>query len=472
MRALLRSYGQMMCLASLVSGLLLAPAIAAIPDDMLYDDQGQLLNVSPIPTSRPDPTLSYGTTDVSIAQPTPRPSPEEAFGVSTATISEMVARESTSRATSERLLTLQSGDTLAGLLKRGGFSSREAANVIKLMQQRINVRRLQIGMTFAIAYHSDKESDTLTPVGVHFKDKSNFDHYLIFDDALSWFAFRTVRPVQRYLVYASGIIENNIYNAVEDQDVPNSALDEFIRVLGFSVDFQREVRSGDEFELLYEREIDQLTGKDLNSGTLHYAGLRLSGDTMSFFRFENRDGIVGWYDRDGQSAVRTLMRTPIAGARMSSKYGMRRHPVTGYNAMHRGVDFAAPKGTPIIAAGSGVVQKSGWFGNYGRYVRIRHTGRYATAYAHMTRIADGVTAGARVRQGQIIGYVGSTGRSTGPHLHYEVLVNNKQVNPLTVKLPSGEGLESEELDDFANIVDSIEQEVASRGQVLFAANDN
>ena len=462
----------MVCLASLVSGLLMPGAMAAIPDDMLYDDQGQRLNISPVPTTRPDPTLSYGTTDVSIAQPTPRPSPEEAFGVSTATVSEMVARESTSRATSEKILTLQSGDTLASLLKRGGFSSREAANVISLMQQRINVRRLQIGMGFAIAYHADSQSDELSPVGIHFKDKSNFDHYLVFDDALSWFAFRTVRPVQRYLVYASGTIENNIYNAVEDQDVPNSALDEFIRVLGFSVDFQREVRSGDQFELLYEREIDQLTGEDLNTGTLHYAGLRLSGDTMSFFRFENSDGIVGWYDREGQSAVRTLMRTPIAGARMSSKYGMRRHPVTGYNAMHRGVDFAAPKGTPIIAAGSGVVQKSGWFGNYGRYVRIRHTGRYATAYAHMTRIADGVTAGARVRQGQIIGYVGSTGRSTGPHLHYEVLVNNKQVNPLTVKLPSGEGLESEELEDFATIVDSIEQEVASRGQVLFAANDN
>ena len=462
----------MVCLASLVSGLLMPGAMAAIPDDMLYDDQGQRLNISPVPTTRPDPTLSYGTTDVSIAQPTPRPSPEEAFGVSTATVSEMVARESTSRATSEKILTLQSGDTLASLLKRGGFSSREAANVIALMQQRINVRRLQIGMSFAIAYRSESQSGKQTPVGVHFKDKANFDHYLVFDDALSWFAFRTVRPVQRYLVYASGTIENNIYNAVEDQDVPNAALDEFIRVLGFSVDFQREVRSGDQFELLYEREIDQLTGEDLNTGTLHYAGLRLSGDTMSFFRFENSDGIVGWYDREGQSAVRTLMRTPIAGARMSSKYGMRRHPVTGYNAMHRGVDFAAPKGTPIIAAGSGVVQKSGWFGNYGRYVRIRHTGRYATAYAHMTRIADGVTAGARVRQGQIIGYVGSTGRSTGPHLHYEVLVNNKQVNPLTVKLPSGEGLESEELADFATIVDSIEQEVASRGQVLFAANDN
>ena len=462
----------MVCLASLVTGLLMPGAMAAIPDDMLYDDQGQRLNISPVPTIRPDPTLSYGTTDVSIAQPTPRPSPEEAFGVSTATVSEMVARESTSRATFEKILTLQSGDTLASLLKRGGFSSREAANVIALMQQRINVRRLQIGMSFAIAYRTESQSGELTPVGVHFKDKANFDHYLVFDDALSWFAFRTVRPVQRYLVYASGTIENNIYNAVEDQDVPNAALDEFIRVLGFSVDFQREVRSGDQFELLYEREIDQLTGEDLNTGTLHYAGLRLSGDTMSFFRFENSDGIVGWYDRDGQSAVRTLMRTPIAGAKLSSKYGMRRHPVTGYNAMHRGIDFAAPKGTPIIAAGSGVVQKAGWFGNYGRYVRIRHTGRYATAYAHMTRIADGVTAGARVRQGQIIGYVGSTGRSTGPHLHYEVLVNNKQVNPLTVKLPSGEGLESDELEDFATIVDSIEQEVASRGQVLFAANDN
>ena len=147
---------------------------------------------------------------------------------------------------------------------------------------------------------------------------------------------------------------------------------------------------------------------------------------------------------------------------------MRRHPVTGYNAMHRGVDFAAPRGTPIIASGSGVVQKAGWLGNYGRYVKIRHTGRYSTAYAHMTRIADGITPGARVRQGQVIGYVGSTGRSTGPHLHYEVLVNNKQVNPLTVKLPSGESLEAGELAEFGLVVETVETEVASRGQALFA----
>ena len=155
---------------------------------------------------------------------------------------------------------------------------------------------------------------------------------------------------------------------------------------------------------------------------------------------------------------------------MSSKYGMRKHPITGYNAMHRGVDFAAPKGTPIVASGAGVVQKAGWLGNYGRYILIRHTGRYSTAYAHMTRIATGITPGTRVRQGQVIGYVGSTGRSTGPHLHYEVLVNNKQVNPLTVKLPSGEALPADELNTFKKIVQDVEFEIVSRGQSYFAAS--
>jgi len=319
-------------------------------------------------------------------------------------------------------------------------------------------------MSFTIAYDSDNQ-----PIGLHFKDKENFDHYILFDSQMAWFGFRTVRPEERYLVYASGKIDGTIYEAVDSQNVPYAALDEFVRVLGFSVDFQREIRSGDEFELLYERRIDKLTGEDLGSGTLHYAGLLLSGDVMSFFRYE-ADNIVGWYDREGNSAVRSLMRTPISGAPISSKYGMRRHPITGYNAMHRGVDFQAPTGTTILAAGSGVVQRANWFGNYGRYIRIRHTGRYSTAYAHMTRIASGITPGARVRQGQIIGYVGSTGRSTGPHLHYEVLVNNKQVNPMTVKLPSGEALETDHLSRFQDVVQTVEAEVESRGQVLFASS--
>lgn len=453
--------------ASLV-GLLFAhsPSFANVPADDLVADDGRVLNYQPIPLARPDAAISYGGVLVDIEKPKKRPTIAEAFGASTATLTEMVAKETASRATSESVFALKSGETLSKIFDRAGFSRATGAQISRLFAKRVNVRRLQIGMAFTIAYDKDK-----APIGLHFKDKENFDHYIVYDEAQSWFAFRTVRPEERYLVYASGVIDGTIYEAVDKQNVPYAALDEFVRVLGFSVDFQREIRKGDAFELLYERRIDKLTGEDLGSGTLHYAGLRLSGDAMSFFRYESDDNVVGWYDKDGQSAVRTLMRTPINGARMSSKYGMRRHPVTGYNAMHRGVDFAAPRGTPIIAAGSGVVEKASWFGNYGRYVRIRHTGRYSTAYAHMTRIAEGVTPGARVRQGQVIGYVGSTGRSTGAHLHYEVLVNNKQVNPLTVKLPSGESLEGPELVDFVEVVSRVETEVVSRGQVLFALSE-
>ena len=445
-------------------GVFAAPSFANIaPDDLLSDD-GQPLNYEPIPLLRPDVAISYGGEVVDIATPFARPTIAEAFGASTATLSEMILRETTSRAASESLFALQSGETLSKIMSRAGFSRKIGANVINILAKRVNVRRLQIGMSFTVAYDSDEQ-----PIGLHFKDKENFDHYILFDSQMAWFGFRTVRPEERYLVYASGKIDGTIYEAVDSQNVPYAALDEFVRVLGFSVDFQREIRSGDEFELLYERRIDKLTGEDLGSGTLHYAGLNLSGDVMSFFRYE-ADNIVGWYDREGNSAVRSLMRTPISGAPISSKYGMRRHPITGYNAMHRGVDFQAPTGTPILAAGSGVVQRANWFGNYGRYIRIRHTGRYSTAYAHMTRIASGITPGARVRQGQIIGYVGSTGRSTGPHLHYEVLVNNKQVNPMTVKLPSGEALEAEHLSRFQDIVQTVEAEVESRGQVLFASS--
>ena len=440
-----------------------APVFANVPSDDLVSDDGSLLNYQPVPLARPDVAASYGGTEVDIAAPKRRPTIEEAFVLSTASLREMVLRETTTMANRETEFRLQSGENLSQIMRRAGFSNQTGAIVISEIAKRLNVRRLQIGMRFTIAYDSQD-----MPVGIHFKDAKDFDHYVVYDAALSWFAFRTVRPVQRYLVYATGIIEGTIYDAVGEQNVPYSALDEFVRVLGFSVDFQREIRNGDAFELLYERRIDKLTGDELSSGTLHYAGLRLSGDVMSFYRYESDDNVVGWYDKEGKSAVRTLIRTPIQGARMSSKYGMRRHPVTGYNAMHRGVDFAAPKGTPIIAAGSGVIQKSGWFGNYGRYIRIRHTNRYSTAYAHMTRIASGITPGARVRQGQVIGYVGSTGRSTGPHLHYEVLVNNKQVNPLTVKLPSGEGLDGEELIEFQNVVQEVEREVVNRGQTLFA----
>ncbi len=197
----------------------------------------------------------------------------------------------------------------------------------------------------------------------------------------------------------------------------------------------------------------------------------LSGKQLGYYRFDHDGSRVGWYDRDGNSAARTLIRTPISGARLSSSYGMRKHPISGYNRIHKGVDFAARTGTPIIAAGSGVITKSGWLGSYGRYVKIRHNSTYSTAYAHMSRIANGITPGARVAQGEVIGYVGSSGRSTGPHLHYEIIVNNRKVNPMTVSLPTGEKIPPELLKVFEERVQLVEAEVAATGSLHFAAMD-
>ena len=255
---------------------------------------------------------------------------------------------------------------------------------------------------------------------------------------------------------------------MQAENVPISALEEFVRVMGFTVDFQRQLRKGDSFGLIYERTIDRLTGKEITAGKLHYAGMTLSGEPLHFFRHDHRDGQIGWYDETGASAVRTLMRTPVSGARVSSSYGMRKHPTLGYNAMHRGVDFAVPTGTPILAAGTGRVEAAGWNGSYGRYIRIRHSGTYKTAYAHMSRIASGIRPGANVRQGQVIGFVGSTGRSTGPHLHYEIIVNNRKVNPMTIKLPTGKGLDGIELDLYKERLTTLAGYLDLNQQIDFA----
>ncbi len=237
----------------------------------------------------------------------------------------------------------------------------------------------------------------------------------------------------------------------------------FVQVLSFSVDFQREIKKGDSFEALFETKRDLISGKTKYGTELYYLSMTLSGDLLEYFRHEHADGTIGWYDRAGNSASRTLMRTPVNGARLSSGFGKRKHPVLGYSKMHRGLDFAAPTGTPIMAAGSGIVESSGWNGSYGKYIRIRHNSTYKTAYAHMSKIKRGITPGQRVNQGEIIGYIGSTGRSTGPHLHYEILVNSRKVNPLTVRLPAGKSIPEIERKPFELSMATIEEELMSRG---------
>ena len=347
----------------------------------------------------------------------------------------------------------------ANLLRRAGYGGDDVAAAVDAVSGRASLRALPVGLDVRVADD-----------GFAFTTRNGRDIFAIDDPEEGWVAFSAIRPVERYLAFAQGVIDDSIYRAAGNSDIPDDALAEYIRVMGFSVDFQREIRSGDAFELLYEQQIDQISGKKIAT-TLHYAGLMLSGDQLGYYRYDHDGSRVGWYDRNGNSAARTLIRTPISGARLSSSYGMRKHPISGYNRMHKGVDFAAPTGTPIIAAGSGVVTRSGWNGSYGRYIRIRHNSTYDTAYAHMSRIARGVTPGARVEQGQVIGYVGSTGRSTGPHLHYEILVNNRKVNPLTVSLPTGEKVPAELIEDFRDQVELVEAEMIATGSVRFAAMD-
>jgi murein DD-endopeptidase MepM/ murein hydrolase activator NlpD len=246
---------------------------------------------------------------------------------------------------------------------------------------------------------------------------------------------------------------------------------EMIRIFSFDVDFQRELQPGDSFEVLYEALFEDDGSLAKTDGVL-YASLTLSGERLDLYNFTPHSGHSDFFDGKGQSVRKTLMRTPIDGARLSSRFGMRKHPVLGYSRLHKGTDFAAPRGTPIYAAGDGVVESAGRNGAYGKYLRIRHNSTYKTAYAHMKRIAKGMRRGKRVRQGQIIGYVGSTGRSTGPHLHYEVLRGGRQVNPLKIKLPSGEKLKAADLESFERQrerIDALREQVREGGAVIAQA---
>ena len=247
--------------------------------------------------------------------------------------------------------------------------------------------------------------------------------------------------LEKKIIYNENSISSSLYKSAVDQRVPINIIIEFARIYGFQVDFQRDIRKKDKFQIMYEAFVDE-NKKLIETGNILFANLILSGEDNSLFYFDE-EGNAGHYDKNGRSVEKALMKTPINGARLSSPFGMRKHPIDGFNKMHKGTDFAAPMGTPIMASGSGVVKKAGWCGGGGNCVVIKHNSTYQTIYAHMSKFANGIRGGVRVKQGQTIGYVGSTGKSTGPHLHYEVLINGKRVNSQTLKLPSGKILKGE-----------------------------
>jgi len=266
---------------------------------------------------------------------------------------------------------------------------------------------------------------------------------------------KNILELEKKEIVLSNTIKNNLYSSAIEAGIEPNIIVEFANIFGFEVDFQRDIRSGDKFEIYYERYVDE-NNVIRNTGKIIYASMFVNNKELSLynFKFNNRDD---YYDVDGKSVIKTLMKTPINGARLSSSFGMRKHPILGFNKLHQGTDFAAPRGTPIMASGSGVVIRAQKYKGYGNYVSIKHNSTYTTAYGHMSKFGRGVRSGVRVNQSQIIGYVGSTGMSTGPHLHYEVIKNGKRINSQRLKLPTGKILNNEARNKFE--VDRIKIDV-------------
>ena len=355
----------------------------------------------------------------------------------------------------DKTIVLAKGGSLTDQLKSLGISTETAHAMSRAIEPVYPSKMMRGGQEFTVTLDQQQDfygNDVIYPVQVTFSPGPS-ENIIVEADEDGRFVARVDGASEgtrsRYAAVphyrARGKIASTLYATALDQGVPQNVVSEVIRAFSFDLDFQRQVKAGDPFEVFYG---EPLSGSSKTRKVLHYATLKVRGKPKTYYRFTTRDGRTRYYDENGRSASKSLMRTPISGARISSGFGMRRHPILGYTKMHGGVDFAVPRGTPIRAAGSGVVQFAKWRGSYGKAVKLKHAKGYSTLYAHMHRIASGMRPGSRVRQGQVIGYVGSTGRSTGPHLHYEVRLNNKRINPKRIRLAGNTKLSGKELKAF------------------------
>lgn len=324
----------------------------------------------------------------------------------------------------ERVLTVRPRDSLVRLLDGAGFVPVEAHAAATALSRVFRPADLRPGHEVAIRYRA---SDPPALLEVELEPSPGRTVRAVLAEG-TWTSQETLAPRHRYLARAEGIVDGGLFPAMTRAGLPPGLALSLIRVLGHQVDFQRDLQPGDRFTILFERYRDA-EGDVLGHGQILHVSLDLNGSRLGVWRHTRRDGSTGWYDTAGTSLRRTFLRTPLDGARVSSRFGMRNHPVLGYNRMHRGIDFAAPRGTPVYAAADGVVISAKSEGGYGRMIRLRHAGRIETRYAHLSRFSRGIRAGRRVKQGDVIGLVGSTGMSTGPHLHYEVAIAGRTVNP-------------------------------------------
>jgi len=359
-------------------------------------------------------------------------------------------------------LAVADGETLAGVLAAAEVPTGEVQAAIDASRRVYDPRKLKAGQFITVSFAGAGGAFR------GFELQSDGDHVLkVARQADGFAASQTAIPLKTETRAARGVIRNNLFESTAEAGIPYTVAAAMIHAFQYDIDFQRDVQPGDRFEVMYDNLVGENGGRP---GDVQFAQLTLSGKQHAIYGVRRDDGSVEFYTRDGKSVKKGLLRTPVDGARLSSGFGMRMHPILGYTRMHKGVDFAVPTGTPIYAAGEGVIEQSGWAGGYGRYIKIRHNGVMETAYGHMSRIAVGATIGQHVRQGQVIGYVGMTGSATGPHLHYEMLKNGAQVNPGNVAIPVNNGLEGNELVAFQKTINDRDQRFAALiNGVQFAA---
>ncbi len=334
---------------------------------------------------------------------------------------------------------ISAGETFDKILQSYFVDDKEINKIKNKLSEKINLNKLKADqkIEFTVDQSKNEIKDLI------FQINNTEKIYLSKNITTNNFDQRKlITKLNKGIVYKENIILQSLYRSAINESIPPNIIIEFARIYGFQVDFQRDIKKRDSFQIMYEIYTDD-NKKIHDTGNILFANLNLSGENNSLYYFDKK-GSEGHYDQNGKSVKKALMKTPINGARLSSPFGMRKHPIDGFNKMHKGTDFAAPMGTPIMASGDGVVRKAGWCGGGGNCVVIKHNSTYQTVYAHMSKFAAGVRTGVRVRQGQTIGYVGSTGKSTGPHLHYEVIVNGKKVNSQKLKLPSGKILKGQE----------------------------
>ena len=342
---------------------------------------------------------------------------------------------------------IKSGDSIQKILKKLKIQNKEIQSIITQYKKYGSANRLLAGNKINIIIEENlsnkdhsiiKFSVPITKSIIIEISKNNEEGKIL--------SKKIITKLYKKNFIAENVITNNLYSSAIDANINPNTIIEFARIFGFEIDFQRDIRKNDYFRIVYDNYVDE-NGEFIKSGSILYAYMSVNGREITLYKFGN-DQTYNYFDINGKSVEKALMKTPINGARLSSSFGMRKHPILGFNKMHQGTDFAAREGVPIMASGSGTVVKSGWCGGGGNCIKIRHNFAYETVYAHLKNFARGIKKNKKVKQGQIIGYVGTTGLSTGPHLHYEVIVNGKKVNSQKLKLPSGKSLKENERELF------------------------